>query len=106
MSLIQRRARSLAPISYHIDSSIDPKTRRLIRMAIKHWEEHTCLRFEENGYTQPIVKFFKGGGCFSQVSLTTIFLTFNQVGRDFGAAEQIISIGKGCEQFGIITRGF
>jgi hypothetical protein len=49
------------------------------------------LKFQENGQTLPRVKFFKGGGCYSQV------------GRDFGAAEQIISIGRGCEQFGIIT---
>lgn len=63
----------------------------MIRSAVKYWQENTCLTFKENGNTRPRVKFFQGGGCYSQV------------GRDFGANEQVISIGKGCEQFGIIT---
>lgn len=71
--------------------NIDQETQRLIRSAVKYWQEHTCLKFQENGNTRPRVKFFQGGGCYSQV------------GRDFGSQEQVISIGRGCEQFGIIT---
>ena len=61
-------------------------TRRLIQTALRFWQENTCLTFEENGRNTPRVKFFRGGGCYSQV------------GRDYGANEQLISIGHGCEQ--------
>ncbi|CAD5218418.1 unnamed protein product [Bursaphelenchus okinawaensis] len=79
------------PISYYFHSTISPSTKILIRKAIKYWQDNTCLTFEENGSYHPKVRFFQGGGCYSQV------------GKAFGSAEQVISIGRGCEQFGIIT---
>ncbi|CAD5225826.1 unnamed protein product [Bursaphelenchus xylophilus] len=79
------------PISYYFHSNLSPSTRNLIRKGIKFWEENTCITFEENGSFHPRVRFFQGGGCYSQV------------GKAFGQAEQVVSIGRGCEQFGIIT---
>ncbi|KAI1702622.1 astacin (Peptidase family m12A) domain-containing protein [Ditylenchus destructor] len=67
----------------------DSEARRVIRMAVQFWTDNTCLSFVENGASFPRVRFFAGGGCFSQV------------GKAFHSTEQMISIGRGCEQFGI-----
>ena len=77
------------PIPYYIDPSLNADAKKVIRAAIRFWTENTCLSFAENGPGFPRVKFFPGGGCYSQV------------GRAFSATEQLISIGRGCEQFGI-----
>uniref|UniRef100_A0A915EX42 Zinc metalloproteinase n=1 Tax=Ditylenchus dipsaci TaxID=166011 RepID=A0A915EX42_9BILA len=77
------------PISYYFESSLNNEARRVIRMAVQFWTENTCLSFTENGVGFPRVRFFAGGGCYSQV------------GKAFHSTEQMISIGRGCEQFGI-----
>ncbi|KAH7722564.1 CBN-NAS-31 protein [Aphelenchoides avenae] len=79
------------PIPYYFDSSISPEARRIIRLGLEFWHNHSCLSFEENGAGAPRVKFFQGGGCYSQV------------GKAFRSSEQGISIGRGCAQFGIVT---
>jgi astacin len=79
------------PIAYRFEDSIDTYTRELIRLSLKYWEEHSCLSFQENGTTRPMLRFFKGQGCYSLV------------GRVFDQEEQEISIGPGCEMFGTIT---
>nr|P42674.1 RecName: Full=Blastula protease 10; Flags: Precursor [Paracentrotus lividus]CAA39673.1 blastula protease-10 [Paracentrotus lividus] len=69
----------------------------LIRNAMDHWEQNTCLRFEprtsshsrqlgHNAY----LSFFRGSGCWSYV------------GKAFNG-EQQISIGNGCAYFGTIV---
>lgn len=85
-SFPQNQWNTNVPISYYFDSSIDQGTRRVIKKAIAYWQEHTCITFKENGNVSPKVRFFQGGGCYSQV------------GRSAGQAEQMISIGRGCEQ--------
>ena len=63
----------------------------MIRAAMDHWEQHTCLRFEPRTSSHAsqlghntYLSFIKGGGCWSYV------------GRVFNG-EQQISIGSGCE---------
>ncbi|KAI1700833.1 astacin (Peptidase family m12A) domain-containing protein [Ditylenchus destructor] len=73
-------------IPYYFDGGLNSEARRVIRMAIQFWTDNTCLSFVENGASFPRVRFFAGGGCFSQV------------GKAFHSTEQMISIGRGCEQ--------
>ncbi|KAL7073394.1 hypothetical protein ACQ4LE_007258, partial [Meloidogyne hapla] len=77
------------PIPYIFDSKLSENARKLVRLAAQFWTENTCLSFAENGQGNPKVRIFPGGGCYSQV------------GRAFNQGEQMISLGHGCEQFGI-----
>uniref|UniRef100_A0A915CKW1 Zinc metalloproteinase n=1 Tax=Ditylenchus dipsaci TaxID=166011 RepID=A0A915CKW1_9BILA len=79
------------PISYIFDASIDNQTRSLIRLSVDFWSNFTCIKFLEGGNIQPVVRFFQGQGCYSQL------------GKLIGYASQDISIGQGCENFGVIT---
>ncbi|XP_070534683.1 protein SpAN-like isoform X2 [Ptychodera flava] len=84
-----------AEVPYTIDLSIDSSTRILIRQAISHWQNLTCLQFQEYAQNSNIpsghVRFFKGSGCWSNL------------GRLISNSAQLISIGFGCEYFGIIV---
>ncbi|KAI1726747.1 astacin (Peptidase family m12A) domain-containing protein [Ditylenchus destructor] len=66
-------------------------TKSLILKAMKFWESQTCLRFEENANVKSKLKFFKGDGCWSYV------------GKIYAWDSQQVSIGEGCEHFGVIT---
>uniref|UniRef100_A0A0N4ZTD4 Metalloendopeptidase n=1 Tax=Parastrongyloides trichosuri TaxID=131310 RepID=A0A0N4ZTD4_PARTI len=61
----------------------------LIRKALKHIEEETCMRFSENNGDIDKLQYFRGSGCWSNV------------GRQGG--RQQVSIGYGCESMGIIA---
>jgi len=69
----------------------------VIRAAMDHWEQHTCLRFEPRTSSHAsqlghstYLSFIKGGGCWSYV------------GKVFNG-EQQISIGSGCAFLGIVA---
>ncbi|KAH7703416.1 metalloprotease 1 precursor, partial [Aphelenchoides avenae] len=78
-------------ISYTVDQTIDEALKVIIHKALAFWSNNTCLSFTENGSSRPIIKFFKGTGCWSYV------------GRVAQWQEQGISLGDGCEHFGIAT---
>uniref|UniRef100_A0A0N5AT55 Metalloendopeptidase n=1 Tax=Syphacia muris TaxID=451379 RepID=A0A0N5AT55_9BILA len=63
--------------------------KNVIRAALKHLEEQTCFRFQENGLDRDYLSYFRGSGCWSNV------------GRIGG--RQQISIGNGCEHVGIVA---
>ncbi|NP_999767.2 protein SpAN precursor [Strongylocentrotus purpuratus] len=83
-------------IPYVIESSSSGQS-SLIRSAMDHWEQNTCLRFEpltsshssRLGHTS-YISFFRGNGCWSHV------------GRSFTNQQQI-SIGPQCGYFGTIV---
>uniref|UniRef100_A0AC35G067 Zinc metalloproteinase n=1 Tax=Panagrolaimus sp. PS1159 TaxID=55785 RepID=A0AC35G067_9BILA len=78
------------PISYEFAENIPELTRFKIRDALRIWEQHTCIRFRENGPDIDRLEFYDGGGCSSFV------------GRAGGT--QGISISTpGCDIVGIIT---
>ncbi|XP_023931339.1 protein SpAN-like [Lingula anatina] len=77
-------------VPYVFSSSIAPQVEEKIKKAMKHWEEHTCIRFRP--YTSALmqylqhddyVDFYSGHGCHSHV------------GRIGGKQE--VSIGLGCD---------
>uniref|UniRef100_A0A914XV52 Peptidase M12A domain-containing protein n=1 Tax=Panagrolaimus superbus TaxID=310955 RepID=A0A914XV52_9BILA len=61
----------------------DDKWRNLIRAALRHLEEETCMRFYENATDKDALQFTRAGGCWSNV------------GRVGG--KQTVSIGYGCD---------
>uniref|UniRef100_A0A914UT19 Metalloendopeptidase n=1 Tax=Plectus sambesii TaxID=2011161 RepID=A0A914UT19_9BILA len=77
------------PIPYVFGLNDEP-WKNTIRQGLKHWEQHSCVRFQESSAEVGDHLFFmRGGGCYSSVGRT-------------GGAQQI-SIGFGCEQIGIIA---
>ncbi|CEF62982.1 Astacin-like metalloendopeptidase [Strongyloides ratti] len=62
---------------------------QLIKRALSHIEEQTCIRFFENGPTYDKLQFIRGSGCWSNV------------GRQGG--RQQVSIGYGCDSLGIVA---
>lgn len=67
-------------------------TRSLVRLALQFLQEHTCVSFQEDGPWLPMVRIFKGQGCYSEV------------GRDIFNREQRVSIGTGCELVGTVGK--
>ncbi|KAI6187460.1 Zinc metalloproteinase [Aphelenchoides besseyi] len=74
-------------ISFYFDR--DEPLREKIRAAIQFWQDHTCLTFKENGTIEPKIRYFRGAGCYSSV------------GKQFEDFEQDVSLGPGCELFGV-----
>ncbi|KAI6217031.1 Zinc metalloproteinase [Aphelenchoides fujianensis] len=77
------------PISFFFDDSLDESMQEKIRAAIKFWEQNTCLTFKENGTAEPKIRYFRGAGCYSSV------------GKQYEDMEQDVSLGPGCELFGV-----
>lgn len=67
----------------------EEKWKSMIRQALKHLEDQTCMRFYENGTDPDRLEYTRSGGCWSNV------------GRVGG--RQTVSIGYGCELLGIIA---
>ncbi|KAK0409211.1 hypothetical protein QR680_004405 [Steinernema hermaphroditum] len=68
-------------------------TKNVIRKAIKFWETHTCVTFQENGPERPIIRIQDSGEegmCNSAIG---------KVNGD----EQIINLSRYCLNFGLIT---
>ncbi|CDW57416.1 zinc metalloproteinase toh 2 [Trichuris trichiura] len=77
-------------VRYQFHSSIPASEENLIMQSIQFWQQNTCLDFiPDTSQASDHVLFFRGGGCYSMV------------GRYGGL--QLISIGYGCEYFGVIT---
>ncbi|CAD6184632.1 unnamed protein product [Caenorhabditis auriculariae] len=76
------------PIPYRFKGG-DEEWKGLIKKGLNLWERETCVRWQENGPGKDYVIFFRGSGCYSSV------------GRTGGS--QMISIGYGCEDTGIIS---
>ncbi|XP_071504135.1 blastula protease 10-like [Diadema antillarum] len=69
----------------------------VIRSAMDHWEQHTCLRFEPRTSQHArqlghgtYLNFIRDGGCWSYV------------GRVFSSSQDV-SIGNGCAYLGIVA---
>ncbi|KAK0409233.1 hypothetical protein QR680_004424 [Steinernema hermaphroditum] len=78
-------------VPYHFHSSISHSVAAKIREGFKFWEDNTCVRFQENGYGSTRLRFYRGHGCDSPV------------GKIYSLKDQDVSIGPGCEPFGVVT---
>ncbi|CAD6185502.1 unnamed protein product [Caenorhabditis auriculariae] len=78
------------PISFDFADTIPSLTRLKIRDAMRLWQRHTCVRFEESGPNVDRLEFFDGGGCSSFV------------GR-VGGTQGISIATPGCDHVGIIS---
>ncbi|WKY17211.1 hypothetical protein Q1695_001659 [Nippostrongylus brasiliensis] len=67
----------------------DANFQNLIRSALRHIEQNTCMRFRENGNDRDGLRYFRGSGCWSNVGRT--------------GGRQLVSIGFGCDSLGIIA---
>ncbi|XP_047128449.1 bone morphogenetic protein 1 homolog isoform X1 [Hydra vulgaris] len=76
-------------IPFVIDSGFSSVVNGLIREAMNHWENETCVKFLNRTNEYDYVYIYKGNGCCSYV------------GRRGG--KQFLSLGTGCIRFGIIT---
>ncbi|CAG9818509.1 unnamed protein product [Phaedon cochleariae] len=80
-------------IPYEIDGNFSGMHKVLFKQAMKHWEDHTCIKFVErdaDDHPNYIIFTERPCGCCSFV------------GRR-GNGGQAISIGKNCDKFGIIV---
>ncbi|WKX91371.1 hypothetical protein Q1695_009874 [Nippostrongylus brasiliensis] len=78
-------------INYTFSPTLSNRTVKLIRTAVQFWHDNTCLSFTENPDGINRLRFTNGSGCWSYV------------GRQKSWTSQDISIGTGCENFGIVT---
>ncbi|XP_074032807.1 protein tolkin, partial [Leptinotarsa decemlineata] len=79
-------------IPYEYDSNFDGVNKALFNQAMKHWENHTCIKFvERNKEEHPNYIIFteRPCGCCSFVGKR-------------GNGAQAVSIGKNCDKFGIL----
>ncbi|XP_033637278.1 tolloid-like protein 2 [Asterias rubens] len=74
-----------AIIPYEIDAKCDEDTKNLVIRSMRHWEEHTCLRFIPRANQTSYVLFYFSGGCCSHV------------GRS--GSRQKVYLGPGCNRF-------
>ncbi|TKR63038.1 hypothetical protein L596_026921 [Steinernema carpocapsae] len=66
----------------------------LIRKAIHFWEDHACIKFEENSNSKSKLKIFNAGAngpCNSYI------------GKIYDDREQLVNLGHTCMHFGIIV---
>ncbi|XP_030850881.1 zinc metalloproteinase nas-6-like [Strongylocentrotus purpuratus] len=79
-----------AIIPYTIDSDFNHEAVKLIRSALRHWQQNTCIRFvHKESSHQDYLRFAYIPGCWSFI------------GRQGG--EQLISMGPGCNVFNTIV---
>ncbi|KAK0401985.1 hypothetical protein QR680_016078 [Steinernema hermaphroditum] len=77
-------------VPYFFDPALDSKTKDAVEVAIKFWQEHTCIKFTpvadaDSSPTTPVMKFYPGVGCWSYV------------GRHPHMKEQGVSLGANCD---------
>ncbi|XP_035206375.1 astacin-like metalloprotease toxin 5 [Stegodyphus dumicola] len=76
-------------VPYVIDASLSSeRNTKLIKKAMKHYHDNTCVRFVPRREEKDYVRFFSGRGCYSYVG---------RVG-----SEQPISLGMGCMYVGTV----
>ncbi|XP_038051219.1 bone morphogenetic protein 1-like [Patiria miniata] len=75
-------------VPYEIDSDCDEDTKNLVLRSMRHWEEHTCIRFVPRNNETAYVHIIFAGGCCSLVGRT--------------GARQVVSLGPGCDKFSTI----
>ncbi|XP_064107762.1 zinc metalloproteinase nas-4-like [Macrobrachium nipponense] len=79
-------------IPYVISSSYNSNERATIAMAMRGYQEKTCIRFVPRSVERDYIHIIKGDGCSSAV------------GRTGGA--QAVSLGPGCLYVGIVMHEF
>ena len=80
-----------AVIPYVIDANFSGSHKALFKMAMRHWENHTCATFVERQNEKNYIVFTERPcGCCSFVGKR-------------GNGPQAISIGKNCDKFGIVV---
>ncbi|XP_046578542.1 zinc metalloproteinase nas-36-like [Haliotis rubra] len=89
------------PIPYRFDDKLSFKTgvadmteKGHILEGVRHWEENTCIRFQEvpaDTTLSPVLLFRKHTGCWSYV------------GKENAFKLQEISVGEGCFSLGIVV---
>ncbi|CAG0887587.1 unnamed protein product, partial [Cyprideis torosa] len=79
-------------IPYEIDANFSGENKALFKLAMRHWELYTCLKFVEREPIHPNwIQFTERAcGCCSFVGKR-------------GNGAQAISIGKNCDKFGIVV---
>lgn len=63
-------------------------------MALKFWQDNTCLKFNEDANAMSRLQFFKGDGCWSYI------------GKTINSEPQSISIGDGCEHVSLTKKQY
>ncbi|KAI8487064.1 Meprin A subunit beta-like, partial [Branchiostoma belcheri] len=88
-------ARWSGNVPYTLNSALSSQAREGISAAIQHWEDNTCLRFQQLSGTIPsdlrYIEFFPENGCWSYI------------GKLSNSGPQRISIGQGCEGMGTVA---
>ncbi|XP_071100217.1 zinc metalloproteinase nas-36-like [Haliotis cracherodii] len=84
------------PIPYRFDEelSFNKTEKAQILEGVRHWEEHTCIRFQEvpiDTPLRPVLLFKKHTGCWSYV------------GKENAFKLQEISVGEGCFSLGVVV---
>ncbi|KAL5017782.1 hypothetical protein ScPMuIL_003504 [Solemya velum] len=79
-------------IPYEIEANFSGAHKALFKLAMRHWENYTCITFVERapGHENYIVFTERPCGCCSFVGKR-------------GNGAQAISIGKNCDKFGIVV---
>ncbi|XP_022102030.1 bone morphogenetic protein 1 homolog isoform X2 [Acanthaster planci] len=75
-------------VPYEIHANCEEDTKNLVLRGMRHWEEHTCIRFLPRINETAYVYLVCTGGCCSLI------------GR--AGARQVVSLGPGCNKFGTI----
>ncbi|XP_059152837.1 tolloid-like protein 1 isoform X2 [Physella acuta] len=79
-------------IPFVIEANFSGSTKSLFTMAMRHWENFTCITFKEKEPSDQNYILFteRSCGCCSYVGKR-------------GSGAQVISIGKNCDKFGIVV---
>ena len=76
-------------VYYEFDDSITAEKEKVIKAAMQHWEDHTCIRFQPHNKEQDYLSFYNGAGCHTAVGRT--------------GGKQTVSINDECKYMGTIA---
>ncbi|CDW53272.1 zinc metalloproteinase dpy 31 [Trichuris trichiura] len=93
IALTSRHWNASMPIDYSFDGSHTEKQERLIELALKHWENVTCLRFRRR-YDMP-----RG----NRIIFTDVDGCASNVGRNPMQEPQYVSLSLDCMKLGVIA---
>lgn len=109
---VKERLWDFGIVPYEIDESWGSYRKALARQAMRHWENHTCLRFVERNQTEHADYVFfteRPCGCVcgtfigKEAVLTRINCRCCSFVGKRGIGAQALSIGENCAKFGIIV---